>query len=135
MTPCLLRPLVTVLGIIGLFVLSLALYPLIGKAYFPAHGSQPVRHQRQGALGHAPRIDGPMIGQVEDIVREVVPQEDLKIIVSNIGITPGFYSILTPQLRPAHGRSCRWASTKGTNSAASTTWTWCGTGWDAICRK
>src|ERR1041384_7557272 len=31
----LLRPLATVLGITGLFVLSLTLYPMIGKAYFP----------------------------------------------------------------------------------------------------
>ena len=28
-------PLATVLGITGLFVLSLGLYPLVGKAYFP----------------------------------------------------------------------------------------------------
>src|SRR5208283_3272339 len=37
---------------------------------------------------------------VEKIVREVVPKEDLRIIVSNIGITPGFSSILTPNSAP-----------------------------------
>src|SRR5207249_651392 len=31
----LLRPMATVLGITGLFLFSLTLYPLIGKAYFP----------------------------------------------------------------------------------------------------
>jgi multidrug efflux pump subunit AcrB len=31
----LLRPLATVLGITGVFVVSLALYPMIGKSYFP----------------------------------------------------------------------------------------------------
>ena len=31
----LVRPVATVIGITGLFVFSLALYPLIGKAYFP----------------------------------------------------------------------------------------------------
>ena len=31
----LLRPLATVLGITGIFILSLALYPFIGEAYFP----------------------------------------------------------------------------------------------------
>ena len=40
------------------------------------------------------------MGQVEQIVREVVPESDLKIIVSNIGITPGFSSILTPNSAP-----------------------------------
>ena len=40
------------------------------------------------------------MGQVEEIVRAVVPKKDLKIIVSNIGITPGFSSILTPNSAP-----------------------------------
>ena len=31
----LLRPAATVLGITGVFVLSLSLYPLVGQAYFP----------------------------------------------------------------------------------------------------
>ncbi len=33
-------------------------------------------------------------------MREVVPKKELKIIVSNIGITPGFSSILTPNSAP-----------------------------------
>jgi hydrophobic/amphiphilic exporter-1 (mainly G- bacteria), HAE1 family len=40
------------------------------------------------------------VGQVEQIVREVVPARDLKIIVSNIGIQPGFSAILTPNSAP-----------------------------------
>ena len=38
--------------------------------------------------------------KVEQIVREVVPAKDLKIIVSNIGVTPGFSSIYTPNSGP-----------------------------------
>ena len=41
-----------------------------------------------------------LIGQVEQIIREVVPKKDLKIIVSNIGLTPGFSSILNPNSGP-----------------------------------
>jgi multidrug efflux pump subunit AcrB len=37
-----------------------------------------------------------LVGQVEQIVREVVPPTELRIIVSNIGMTPGFSSIYTP---------------------------------------
>ena len=40
------------------------------------------------------------MGQVEQVVREVVPAKDLKIIVSNIGVTPGFSSIYTPNSGP-----------------------------------
>ncbi len=41
-----------------------------------------------------------MVQQVEQIVKEVVPAKDLKIIVSNIGVTPGFSSIYTPNSGP-----------------------------------
>ncbi|MGP8218743.1 MAG: efflux RND transporter permease subunit, partial [Limisphaerales bacterium] len=39
--------------------------------------------------------------QVEDIVRQIVPTNELKIIVSNIGTTPGFNSILNPNSCPS----------------------------------
>jgi multidrug efflux pump subunit AcrB len=42
-----------------------------------------------------------LVGQVEDLVREGVPKHDLKIIVSNIGTTPGFNSILNPNSCPS----------------------------------
>jgi multidrug efflux pump subunit AcrB len=38
--------------------------------------------------------------KVEGIVREVVPASDLKIVVSNVGVTPGFSSIYTPNAGP-----------------------------------
>jgi multidrug efflux pump subunit AcrB len=41
-----------------------------------------------------------MVGRVEQIVREVVPAGELKILVSNIGVTPGFSSIYTPNSGP-----------------------------------
>ncbi len=41
-----------------------------------------------------------LVGQVEEIIRRIVPQEDLKILVSNIGIMPGFSAILTPNSAP-----------------------------------
>ena len=96
----LLRPLATVLGITGLFVLSLALYPLIGKSYFPRTDPGQFVINLKAPSGTRLELTDQLVGQVEDIVREVVPQQDLKIIVSNIGITPGFSSILTPNSAP-----------------------------------
>ena len=97
----LLRPVATVLGITGLFVFSLALYPLIGKSYFPrTDPSQFVISVKAGSGTRLELTDG-LVGQVEDIVRQVVPQKDLKIIVSNIGTTPGFNSILNPNSCPS----------------------------------
>ena len=41
-----------------------------------------------------------IVAKVEAVVRAVIPQKDLKIIVSNIGLTPGFSSILNPNSAP-----------------------------------
>jgi hydrophobic/amphiphilic exporter-1 (mainly G- bacteria), HAE1 family len=96
----LLRPLVTVLGITGVFVLSLALYPMIGKSYFPRTDPSQFVINVKAPSGTRLELTDQIVGQVEQIVREVVPQRDLKIIVSNIGIQPAFSSILTPNSAP-----------------------------------
>ena len=100
----LLRPLATVLGITGIFVLSLALYPLIGKAYFPAHRSRPIRHQSQGADRHAAGTHRRTGRPGRTHRARGGAAQDLKIIVSNIGTTPGFSSIYTPT--PARTPPC-----------------------------
>ncbi len=96
----LLRPLAMVLGITGVFVFSLGLYPLIGKSYFPRTDPGQFVINVKAPSGTRLELTDKLVGQVEDIVREVVPEQDLKIIVSNIGITPGFSSILTPNSAP-----------------------------------
>jgi len=40
------------------------------------------------------------VQQVEQVIRNVVPAKDLKIIVSNIGVQPGFSSMYTPNAGP-----------------------------------
>jgi multidrug efflux pump subunit AcrB len=96
----LLRPLATVLGITGLFVLSLALYPLIGKAYFPRTDPGQFVINLKAPTGTRIERTDQLVERVEQIVREVVPKKDLRIIVSNIGVTPGFSSIYTPNSGP-----------------------------------
>jgi HAE1 family hydrophobic/amphiphilic exporter-1 len=96
----LLRPLATVLGILAVFILSLALYPLIGKAYFPRTDPSQFVINVKAPSGTRLELTNELVGQVENVVRKEVPQDELKIIVSNIGITPGFSSILTPNSAP-----------------------------------
>ncbi len=96
----LMRPLGTVLGITGVFVLSLGLYPLIGKSYFPRTDPGQFVINVKAPSGTRLELTDQLVGQVEDVVREVVPPHDLKIIVANIGITPGFSSILNPNSAP-----------------------------------
>jgi multidrug efflux pump subunit AcrB len=92
----LLRPLATVIGITGIFVLSLGLYPLTGEAYFPRTDPGQFVINLKAPTGTRLELTDQLVEKVEQIVREVVPTDDLKIIVSNIGVTPGFSSIYTP---------------------------------------
>jgi multidrug efflux pump subunit AcrB len=96
----LLRPLATVLGITGIFVLSLGLYPLIGEAYFPRTDPGQFVINVKAATGMRIELTDELVQRVEQIIRETVPTNDLKIMVSNIGVTPGFSSIYTPNSGP-----------------------------------
>ena len=100
LAPCLRYPLLTVLAITGLFLLSLLLYPLIGKSYFPRTDPGQFVINVKAPSGTRIELTDTLVAQVEQIVRDEVPPADLKIIVSNIGITPGFSSILTPNSAP-----------------------------------
>ncbi|MGD1088520.1 MAG: efflux RND transporter permease subunit [Verrucomicrobiota bacterium] len=96
----LLRPVATVLGITGIFILSLALYPLIGEAYFPRTDPSQFVINLKAPTGTRIELTDQLVQQAEQIVHEVVPMKDLKIIVSNIGVTAGFSSIYTPNSGP-----------------------------------
>ena len=96
----LIRPMATVLGITGIFILSLGLYPLIGEAYFPRTDPAQFVINLKAPTGLRLELTDKLIKQVEQVVRAVVPAKDLKIIVSNIGVTPGFSSIYTPNSGP-----------------------------------
>jgi HAE1 family hydrophobic/amphiphilic exporter-1 len=96
----LLRPVATVLGITGIFILSLALYPLVGKSYFPRTDPAQFVINLKGPTGTRLEITDQVVSQVEQIVRTIVPRNELKIIVSNIGTTPGFSSMYTSNSGP-----------------------------------
>ena len=96
----LLRPLATVAGIAGIFLVSLALYPLIGKAYFPRTDPGQFVINLKALTGTRIELTDQLVEKVEQIIREVVPAKDLRILVSNIGVTPGFASIYTPNSGP-----------------------------------
>ena len=96
----LLRPMATVLGITGIFILSLGLYPLIGEAYFPRTDPSQFVINLKAPTGTRIEMTDQLVQQVEQVVREVVPKKDLKIIVSNIGVQAGFSAIYTPNAGP-----------------------------------
>ncbi len=96
----LLRPLATVVGIMGIFLLSLGLYPFIGQAYFPRTDPAQFVINLKSPTGTRLELTDQLVGQVERIVKEIVPENELRIVVSNIGVTPGFSSMYTPNSGP-----------------------------------
>ena len=92
----LLRPMATVAGITGVFLVSLAVYPLIGLAYFPRTDPGQFVINLKAPTGTRIEKTEDYVKKVEDLVRSVVPAGELGVVVANIGVTPGFSSMYTP---------------------------------------
>lgn len=100
LAPALLKPLSTVFSLVGISLLCFALYPFLGVSFFPRTDPGQFVINMKAPSGTRIELTQNYVGQVEDIVREVVPKEELHIIVSNIGITPDFSAIYTPNSAP-----------------------------------
>ena len=90
-----LRPLATALYILGGVLLSFALFPLLGRAYFPHTDPGQFVINIKCPSGTRLELSNRYIAHVEQEIRQVVSPKDLDMIVSNIGITPDLSSIYT----------------------------------------
>jgi len=90
------RPLGTVAVILGFFVLSLGLYPFLGVSFFPRTDPGQFVINLKAPTGTRIELTNEAVKRVEEDIRQVVPEHDLGMIVSNIGITPDFSAIYTP---------------------------------------
>src|SRR6202023_1760478 len=77
-------------------LLCLSLYPLLGVAFFPRTDPGQFVINIKAPSGTRVELTEKYVKQVEDIVHQVVPANELQIIVSNIGITTDFSAIYTP---------------------------------------
>ncbi|HTI73142.1 MAG TPA: efflux RND transporter permease subunit [Candidatus Limnocylindria bacterium] len=89
------RPHWTVWSILGLFVVSLSLYPLVGTAYFPRTDPGQFVINLKATSGTRLELTENLVAQVEDIVRQEVPPDELDLLVANLGITPDFSAMYT----------------------------------------
>lgn len=90
-----LRPVTTVLGVLGVFLVSLAFFPLMGTSFFPRTDPGQFVINIKAPTGSRIGVTDRYIQRVEQDIREVIPEKDLGIVVSNIGVTPGFSSMYT----------------------------------------
>jgi len=106
----------TVMVIMGAFVLSLALLPLLGEAFFPRTDPGQFLINVKAPTGTRLEVTNEYIARVENVIRSVIPKDDLKMIVSNLGVNADLSAIYTSNsaqhtafvlvsLNPEHKRS------------------------------
>ena len=94
------RPGLTVILLSGLFVLSLAIYPLLGLAFFPKTDAGQFTINLKVPTGTRIEMTNQYVAKVEDLIRHQVETKDLKRIVSNIGVVPDFSALYTTNSGP-----------------------------------
>jgi multidrug efflux pump subunit AcrB len=94
------RPGLTVLILSGVFLASLAIYPLLGLAFFPKTDAGQFTINLKVPTGTRIEVTDQYAAKVEDLIRSTVEAGDLKRIVSNIGVVPDFSSLYTTNAGP-----------------------------------
>ena len=94
------KPLATVAGLVGVSVLSFSFYPLLGVAFFPRTDPGQFVINVKAPSGTRIELSEKYIQQVENIVRQEIPSNELGLIVSNIGLTADFSALYTPNSAP-----------------------------------
>ena len=109
---------IALLGILGLFALSLLLFPLLGRELFPQIDSGQFMVLARAPSGTRMEKAEEYAGRVEEIVRKTIPASDLKMVVSNVGLLYDWPAAYTPnagphdafvlvQLKENHGKSAQ----------------------------
>ncbi len=90
------QPKAVVAGFLALFLLSFALYPLVGISFFPRTDAGQFVINVKAPTGTRLELTENYVKQVEDIIHQVVPSDELNSVVSNIGLMPDLSALFTP---------------------------------------
>ena len=94
------RPVTVIVGITAVFLFSLCFFPYLGEAFFPRSDAGQFVINVKLPSGTRIEASNEEVAKVEGIVRRVVNPKDLRLIVSNLGVIPGFSSIYTSNSGP-----------------------------------
>jgi len=94
------RPALTVAAISGAFLVSLAIAPFLGLAFFPETDAGQFTINLKVPTGTRLEVTEQYVAKVEDLIRHEVAPRDLKMIVSNLGVVPDFSSLYTTNAGP-----------------------------------
>src|SRR5205814_1399845 len=80
----------TLIVMLGFAIGSAALFPYLGQDFFPAVDAGQLRMHVRASAGTRIEETERIFGQVEDAIREVVPESERAMILDNIGLTQSF---------------------------------------------
>ena len=100
----------------ALFVVSMSGYRLLGTELFPRTDAGQFIINLRAPRGSRIGVTEALTERMEKVIREVIPSRDLSMVVSNLGLAPGFSAIYSPNaasdsgfimvsLKPDHERS------------------------------
>jgi multidrug efflux pump subunit AcrB len=90
------RPAHTIGVLLATVLASLLLLPWIGRSFFPRTDPGQFLINVKAPSGSRIENTEQLIAQAEQEIRAVIPASDLGTVVSNIGVTPDFSAIYTP---------------------------------------
>lgn len=90
-------------AVLAVFVASLLLYPLLGLAFFPKTDAGQFVINVKAPSGSSLDLTTAKVAEIERIVKETIPAEELEITVSNVGVVPDFSALYTPNSSPHTG--------------------------------
>jgi multidrug efflux pump subunit AcrB len=94
------RPALTVAILSSAFLASVAIYPLLGLAFFPQTDAGQFTINLKVPTGTRLEITEQYVNKVEDLIRHEIDPKDMKMIVSNLGVVPDFSSLYTTNAGP-----------------------------------
>jgi multidrug efflux pump subunit AcrB len=80
----------TVTTLLGFALGSLALAPYIGRDFFPVVDAGQLRLHVRAPAGTRIEETERIFGEVEDVIREVIPDHERELILDNMGMSPSF---------------------------------------------
>ena len=113
---------------------SLPLYAQLRVAFFPRTDASQFMINLKAQSGTRLEVTEEQVRRVEALIRQVVAPEDLDVILSNIGVTPGFSSIYTSN-SAQHTAFVQVNLHEGHGPAATSTWSACASGSGRRCRS
>lgn len=110
------RPGTTALGALALVAVSALVVPRLGTELFPTSDAGQLQVRIRAATGTRVELTEALVAEVETAIQEHVPERDLRLMISNIGVLNDWPAAYTPnsgpfdafvsvQLTPKHRRS------------------------------